>query len=250
MTTLEPFEEGDLYLSVMKGASGPRRRAAAAGRRRSRATSPRATCCRASRTRSTAWCSDGDGAADEAATATRREEFRAERLRRARPAREWWAEQRERVLAQDMIEPVRTGLAESMKLSARWAAEYRGFWDLDPDFELEAPTPTVAIERAPEGKVTPEESADEFLAALARSPRSSRRGRRGRRSSARRWRRCSTRSSRAREVKDIQSGYKDPDRFDKWLAILQERVPYDEPIVLPLGEGLNVVRPLGATVSW
>ena len=45
-----------------------------------------------------------------------------------------------------------------------------------------------------------------------------------------------------REVRDIQSGYKDPDRFDKWVAVLQERVPYDEPIVLPLGEGLNVVR--------
>ena len=26
-----------------------------------------------------------------------------------------------------------------------------------------------------------------------------------------------------REVKDIQSGYKDPDRFEKWLAVLQER---------------------------
>jgi acetone carboxylase gamma subunit len=45
-----------------------------------------------------------------------------------------------------------------------------------------------------------------------------------------------------RTVKDIQSGYKDPDRFEKWLAVLQERVPYDDPIVLPAGEGLNVVR--------
>jgi acetone carboxylase gamma subunit len=45
-----------------------------------------------------------------------------------------------------------------------------------------------------------------------------------------------------REVKDIQSGYKDPDRFDKWIDVLQERVSYDDKIVLPLGEGLNVVR--------
>jgi acetone carboxylase gamma subunit len=45
-----------------------------------------------------------------------------------------------------------------------------------------------------------------------------------------------------RTVKDIQSGYKDPDRFDKWVAVLQERVPYEDPIVLPCGEGLNVVR--------
>ncbi len=45
-----------------------------------------------------------------------------------------------------------------------------------------------------------------------------------------------------REVKDIQSGIKDPDRFDKWVELLQERVDYDEPIVLPCGEGMNVVR--------
>jgi acetone carboxylase gamma subunit len=45
-----------------------------------------------------------------------------------------------------------------------------------------------------------------------------------------------------REVKNLQSAYKDTDRFDKWVAVLQERVAYPEPIVLPLGEGLNVVR--------
>ncbi|MET0767734.1 MAG: acetone carboxylase subunit gamma, partial [Aeromicrobium sp.] len=45
-----------------------------------------------------------------------------------------------------------------------------------------------------------------------------------------------------REIKDIQSGYKDPDRFDKWLAILSDRVDWEDPIVLPLGEALYVVR--------
>ena len=49
--------------------------------------------------------------------------------------REWWAAQRERILAGDLIEPLRTMLAESMKLSVRWAAEYRGFWDLPEDFD-------------------------------------------------------------------------------------------------------------------
>jgi acetone carboxylase gamma subunit len=43
-------------------------------------------------------------------------------------------------------------------------------------------------------------------------------------------------------VKDLQSSYKDADRFDKWVAVLQERVPYGDPIVLPVGEGINVVR--------
>ena len=45
-----------------------------------------------------------------------------------------------------------------------------------------------------------------------------------------------------RAVKDIQSAHKDADRFDKWVAVLQERVGYDDPIVLPYGEGLNIVR--------
>ena len=83
------------------------------------------------------------------------------------------------------------------------------------------------------GKMTPEQSADAFLASTG--------GGRGRsppalpaaRSSARRSRPCSTSGSSRTEIKDIQSGYKDPDRFDKWISVLQERVSYEEPIVLP-----------------
>jgi acetone carboxylase, gamma subunit len=41
-------------------------------------------------------------------------------------------------------------------------------------------------------------------------------------------------------VRAIQSGYKDADRFDKYVAILQERVPWPEPIVLPFGEHLYI----------
>ena len=43
------------------------------------------------------------------------------------------------------------------------------------------------------------------------------------------------------QVRAIQSGYKDPDRFDEYLAILQERVDWDNRIVLPFGEHLYVV---------
>jgi acetone carboxylase gamma subunit len=42
-------------------------------------------------------------------------------------------------------------------------------------------------------------------------------------------------------VRAIQSSYKDPDRFDKYVAILQEHVKWNEPIVLPFGEHLYVV---------
>lgn len=45
------------------------------------------------------------------------------------------------------------------------------------------------------------------------------------------------------QVRAIQSGYKDADRFDKYVAILQERVPWPEPIVLPFGEHLYITVP-------
>ena len=102
--------------------------------------------------------------------------------------------------------------------------------------------PTVAEKP---GKITPEESAADVPGRLE-----------GRRASSRRRPAAATLERETlealldeklsrREVKDIQSGYKDPDRFDKWLAVLQERVAYDDPIVLPMGEGLNVVRQPG-----
>ena len=43
------------------------------------------------------------------------------------------------------------------------------------------------------------------------------------------------------QIRAIQSGYKDPDRFDKYVEILQERVAWPERIVLPFGEHLYVV---------
>jgi acetone carboxylase, gamma subunit len=44
------------------------------------------------------------------------------------------------------------------------------------------------------------------------------------------------------QVRAIQSGHKDADRFDKYVAILQERVPWDYPIVLPFGEHLYIAK--------
>jgi acetone carboxylase gamma subunit len=171
-----------------------------------------------------------------------RDAFRRRRLERGRPAREWWAAERERVLAGDVIDAVKVGYAESMKLSERFAAEFRGFWDLPEDFTFGIDTPTVPADVTEKpGKITPEESADAYLAASrvdsVEMPRAGG-GRLDRETLAAMLDEKLTR----REVKDIQSGYKDPDRFDKWLAILQERVSYDDPIVLPMGEGLNAVR--------
>lgn len=181
--------------------------------------------------------------ADRAYGRRDRDAVRRRRLERARPASAWWAEQRERILAQDLIEPVKVMYAESMRLEPAWAAEYRGFWDLPDDFDFDVVTPTVAVPRAAPGKVTPQESARGFLAGSTvfrptdeiEVP------------VAREMTRetladlLDERLSRA-AIREIQSSIKDPDRFDLWVALLQERVDYDDRIVLPYGEGMNIVR--------
>jgi hypothetical protein len=74
-------------------------------------------------------------AVDVDATASRRKEMLDERAARAVPVRDWIAQERERrVLSRDVIEPVRNMYRSSMELSAKWAAQYRAFWNLDDEF--------------------------------------------------------------------------------------------------------------------
>jgi acetone carboxylase gamma subunit len=52
-----------------------------------------------------------------------------------------------------------------------------------------------------------------------------------------------------RQVKNIMSAYKDPDRFEKMVEILQDRVPWPDPIILPYGLHLYIVaKPGGGRV--
>jgi N-methylhydantoinase B/oxoprolinase/acetone carboxylase alpha subunit/acetone carboxylase gamma subunit len=228
-TMLEPFAAGDLYHSVMKGAAGlgdPLERPVEAVERDVAEGHIEAEF------------------ADAVYAVSDRDAARVRRLERARPAREWWASERERVLAGELIDPVKVGYEESMKLSPRWAAEFRGFWDLPEDFGFGVATPTLPADLAMKpGKVTPAESAAEFLASshVASIEPAKPVGKTLERETLEAM--LDERLSR-REVKEIQSGYKDPDRFDKWLSILQDRVDWNDPIVLPLGEALYVVRRL------
>lgn len=43
-------------------------------------------------------------------------------------------------------------------------------------------------------------------------------------------------------LKAMMSAFKDADRFEKYVAVLQDRVSWKDPIVLPLGPHLYVVR--------
>ena len=232
-TTLSPFANGDLYLSVMKGGAGlgdPLLRPAEAVEAdvRDEHLLPR-------------FAESVYGVAD-------RDGFRVRRLERGRPVSDWFAQARERVLAQDVIEPLKRMYAESFRLSPRFAAEFRGFWDLEEDYDWVAETPTVEAASAQPGKVTPAESAAQFLAASEPSAFSPQPSGVGRGLEKDTLGDLADEKLSRRAVKDIQSGYKDPDRFDKWVAVLQERVPYDDPIVLPCGEGLNIVRSGGELV--
>ena len=51
------------------------------------------------------------------------------------------------MLAGGFIEPVTRMYAESMKLSERWADEFRAFWDLPAGFRYDVPTPEVDLVR-------------------------------------------------------------------------------------------------------
>jgi N-methylhydantoinase B/acetone carboxylase alpha subunit len=227
-TMLQAFDAGDLYLSVGKGSGGlgdPLLRSVehveedvASGH-----LLPR-------------FAQSVYGVGD-------RDAYRRRRLDRARPSSQWWAEQRERVLAQRLIDPVKVMLAESMRLSPRWAAEYRGFWDLPEDFEFDAVCPTVPAPRSEPGKVSPEQSVADYLArARAFQPPGEAPVPVVSSMSKETLADLVDEKLSRRAVKDIQSSIKDPDRFDKWIALLQERASYSDPIVLPYGEGMNIVR--------
>jgi acetone carboxylase gamma subunit len=174
-----------------------------------------------------------------------RDGVRRQRLQRGRPTQEWWAQQRDRILAQELIEPVKVMFAESMRLEPGWAAEFRGAWDLPEDFDFDVITPTVAVARAEPGKLTPEESVGRFLAqATAYGSEEIEVPIASEMTKDLLADLLDEKLSRA-AVKEIQSSLKDPDRFDIWVELLQERVAYDDPIVLPFGEGLNIVRRRG-----
>jgi len=50
------------------------------------------------------------------------------------------------------------------------------------------------------------------------------------------------------ELRPIISGKKDPDRFEKILSILQDKVGWDEKIILPLHEHLYIVSKNGERI--
>jgi acetone carboxylase, gamma subunit len=52
-----------------------------------------------------------------------------------------------------------------------------------------------------------------------------------------------------RQIQSIQSAEKDPARFDTYLSVLQERVPWPEKILLPIHDHLFIVAKDGRAIT-
>jgi hypothetical protein len=76
---------------------------------------------------------------DAEATAAQRDSIREARKARAVPFKDWWAAEREKVAAQENMDPAILRMwATSMELSPEYAQELRAFWALPEDFTFEA----------------------------------------------------------------------------------------------------------------
>lgn len=75
--------------------------------------------------------------ADLAATATRREAIRQDRLTHSVPVADWIARESKRVAAGDFAPEVAKMYASAMKLSSRFSRDFRGFWSLPDDFAVQ-----------------------------------------------------------------------------------------------------------------
>jgi acetone carboxylase alpha subunit len=70
------------------------------------------------------------------ATDERRRHMRRQRLDRARPVAAWLADERHRVERSDFAPEVRRMYCSAMRLSHRFAEEFRSFWGLRSGHEV------------------------------------------------------------------------------------------------------------------
>jgi N-methylhydantoinase B/acetone carboxylase alpha subunit len=246
LTLPEAMEEGDLYLSVYRGASGlgdPLERDLADVQADldgdyllPRLAGPIYGAV-----------VDGSTQVDHDASLELRAEIRERRRERSVPVSEWLPLERERLLAHlsddaaapRFIQTVQEMYAESLRLSERWARYFREFWDLPADFDFPVKTPTVDLSRRQLGDacgasaLTPAPAREPELPAMRRTG--------GMRVEKEALGELVDGKLTQPQVHAIQSGYKDAERFDTYVALLQERVPWADRILLPFGDRLNIV---------
>ena len=74
---------------------------------------------------------------NEEATKARREQLRREREEKSVPFEEFWEKEKKKITEDQLSEPVKKMISESLELSEGWAKEFREFWDLAEDYQLE-----------------------------------------------------------------------------------------------------------------
>jgi N-methylhydantoinase B/oxoprolinase/acetone carboxylase alpha subunit len=65
-----------------------------------------------------------------------RDEKRRERLDRGVPVKNWWLEERERILKKELPEPIKEAYNQSLELSERFKEEFTEFWNLPREFRF------------------------------------------------------------------------------------------------------------------
>ena len=73
---------------------------------------------------------------DGEATRDHRDALRAERRAKAIPVKQWIEKERSRIEKGEFIPEVKEAYRESMRLSEKWAREFRDFWSLPESFEF------------------------------------------------------------------------------------------------------------------
>ena len=246
LTMPEAMKEGDLYLSPMRGGAGlgdplERDPEAVLADLEGDYLIPRLA-------ESLYGVCVGDEGIQQVATQEQRQRLKQTREEKSVPTRDWMSTERERIVAHasgdgEFIEPVQRMYAESMQLSPGWAAEFQRFWDLPKEFSFNVDSPTVKIstrllagrdhedmQRQPRTDVQLElPTASPYSAATAVKPEV--------------LEALMDAEIPGPQVRQIQSGYKDPERFDTYLSVLQERWPFeDDRLLLPFGLHLCIVE--------
>ena len=74
---------------------------------------------------------------DIEATIRRREEIRKERIEKSLTFEDFWEYERKKITEGKLYEAVKVMYSESLNLSKKWGKEFKEFWKLSDDFQME-----------------------------------------------------------------------------------------------------------------
>jgi N-methylhydantoinase B/oxoprolinase/acetone carboxylase alpha subunit len=74
---------------------------------------------------------------DEKATKARKEEMMKERKEKSMNFEEFWEREKKKIIEDNLSEPVKLMYSESLNLSKNWAKEFKEFWELPENFDVE-----------------------------------------------------------------------------------------------------------------